>query len=131
MEQPDRGTATAGDLGADAPGGEALLGHGGVSFWAAAAAAGPITDAAARQHGPAAVRHHLRGGEHGSSAGMTVPFTGRREDQRLLTGAGRFTADWNLSGQLHGVFLRAEHAHAAIKGLDASAALAAPGIAAV
>ncbi len=62
---------------------------------------------------------------------MTLPFTGRREDRRLLTGAGRFTADWNLPGQLHGVFLRAEHAHADIKGLDASAALAAPGVVAV
>ncbi len=62
---------------------------------------------------------------------MTLPFTGRREDRRLLTGAGRFTADWDLPGQLHGVFLRAEHAHADIKGLDASAALAAPGVVAV
>ena len=62
---------------------------------------------------------------------MTVPFTGLREDQRLLTGAGRFTADWSLPGQLHGVFLRSEHAHAVIKGLDASTALAAPGVAAV
>ena len=62
---------------------------------------------------------------------MTVPFTGRREDRRLLTGAGRYTADWNLPGQLHAAFLRSDHAHAAILSLDASAALAAPGVAAV
>ena len=62
---------------------------------------------------------------------MTVPFTGRREDRRLLTGVGRYTADWNLPGQLHAAFLRSDHAHAAILSLDASAALAAPGVAAV
>ncbi|MBW8267966.1 xanthine dehydrogenase family protein molybdopterin-binding subunit [Caldovatus aquaticus] len=62
---------------------------------------------------------------------MTVPFAGRREDQRLLTGTGRFTADWTLPGQLHAAFLRSEHAHAEILGLDASAALAAPGVVAV
>ena len=62
---------------------------------------------------------------------MNFPYLGRREDPRLLTGAGRYTSDWNLPGQLHGVFLRAEHAHAEITGLDASAALAAPGVVAV
>ena len=31
---------------------------------------------------------------------------GRLEDERLITGAGRFIADTNLPGQLHGVFLR-------------------------
>jgi len=60
------------------------------------------------------------------SSEMTVPFTGRREDPRLLTGTGRFTADWSLPGQLHAAFLRSDHAHAAIISLDASAALAAP-----
>ena len=32
----------------------------------------------------------------------------RREDERLLTGRGRYTADWNLEGQLHAYFLRAD-----------------------
>ncbi len=41
-------------------------------------------------------------------------FKGRREDDRLLTGRGRYTADWNLPGQLHGCFLRSDRAHAEI-----------------
>jgi carbon-monoxide dehydrogenase large subunit len=44
-------------------------------------------------------------------------FTGRREDDRLLTGQGRFTADWNLPGQLYGCFVRSDRAHAEILGL--------------
>jgi len=43
-----------------------------------------------------------------------VKFAGRREDDRLLTGKGRYTADWNLPGQLYGCFLRADRAHAEI-----------------
>ncbi|HEX9671948.1 MAG TPA: xanthine dehydrogenase family protein molybdopterin-binding subunit [Burkholderiales bacterium] len=55
----------------------------------------------------------------------------RREDFRLVTGAGRFTSDWNLEGQLHAAFLRADRAHAEIVRLDATRALAAPGVRAV
>jgi carbon-monoxide dehydrogenase large subunit len=44
-------------------------------------------------------------------------FKGRREDDRLLKGQGRYTADWDLPGQLHGYFLRSDRAHADIKGL--------------
>ena len=41
---------------------------------------------------------------------MTAPkFKGRREDLRLLTGQGRYTADFNLPQQLHAAFLRSEH----------------------
>jgi aerobic carbon-monoxide dehydrogenase large subunit len=47
---------------------------------------------------------------------------GRREDFRLLTGSGRYTADWNLDGQAHAVFLRSDRAHAEI------AARAVPGV---
>ncbi len=36
----------------------------------------------------------------------------RREDLRLITGRGRYTADWNLPGQLHACFLRSDRAHA-------------------
>ena len=43
-----------------------------------------------------------------------TPFKGRREDDRLLTGKGRYTADWNLPGQLYGYFLRSDRAHARI-----------------
>ena len=62
---------------------------------------------------------------------MTARFKGRREDQRLITGQGRFTADWSLPGQLHGHFLRADRAHAEIVSLDAGAARTAPGVRAV
>jgi len=62
---------------------------------------------------------------------MTTAYTGRREDARLLTGAGRYTADWNLPGQLHAVFLRADRAHARIIAIDVAAARAVPGVAAV
>ena len=62
---------------------------------------------------------------------MGYTYTGRREDQRLVTGAGRYTADWDRPGQLHAVFLRADRAHANIVGLDATAARSAPGVAAV
>jgi len=55
----------------------------------------------------------------------------RREDSRLVTGPGRYTADWRLPGQLHAVFLRADRAHAEIVSLDASRALAHPGVKAV
>jgi carbon-monoxide dehydrogenase large subunit len=55
----------------------------------------------------------------------------RREDLRLITGQGRYTADWNLAHQLHAVFLRADRAHAEIAGLDAVRALAHPGVKAV
>lgn len=62
---------------------------------------------------------------------MTFPYLGRREDARLLTGAGRYTADWNLPDQLHAAFLRADRAHADIRTLDLAAARAAPGVVAV
>ncbi|MDO8595833.1 MAG: hypothetical protein Q7R45_04330, partial [Sulfuricaulis sp.] len=55
----------------------------------------------------------------------------RREDHRLTTGQGRYASDWNLAGQLHAVFLRADRAHAEITGLDAARALAHPGVKAV
>ena len=59
---------------------------------------------------------------------MADGYTGRREDARLLTGQGRYTADWNRPGQAHAVFLRADRAHAAIRSLDVTAAKSAPGV---
>jgi aerobic carbon-monoxide dehydrogenase large subunit len=58
-------------------------------------------------------------------------FKGRREDDRLLKGEGRFTADWDLSGQLYGHFLRADRAHAEILSLDTSSALKSDGVKAI
>ncbi len=55
----------------------------------------------------------------------------RVEDDRLLRGQGRFVADLRLPGTLEAVFVRSPHAHARIGGIDAAAARAAPGVAAV
>ena len=55
----------------------------------------------------------------------------RREDLRLITGQGRYTADCNLPGQLHTVFLRADRAQAQIVSIDTSKALKHPGVIAV
>jgi carbon-monoxide dehydrogenase large subunit len=52
----------------------------------------------------------------------------RREDPRLLTGSGRYTADWNLPGQLYAFFLRSDRAHAEIVSLDAGAAKSREGV---
>jgi carbon-monoxide dehydrogenase large subunit len=62
---------------------------------------------------------------------MSGEFKGRREDDRLLTGAGRYTADWNLPGQLYGYFLRSDRAHAEIVSLNTGVALALPGVKAI
>jgi carbon-monoxide dehydrogenase large subunit len=55
----------------------------------------------------------------------------RKEDRRFLTGRGRYVHDIVRPRQLHAVFLRSPHAHAEILGIDAKAALASPGVAAV
>ena len=55
----------------------------------------------------------------------------RHEDLRLVTGRGRFTADWNLPGQLHAAIVRSDRAHARLLGIDDSAARAAPGVVAI
>ena len=62
---------------------------------------------------------------------MSFPYVGRREDARLLTGAGRYTADWRLPGMVHAAFLRSDHAHARIVSIDTEAARAMPGVRAV
>src|SRR4030081_3403101 len=56
---------------------------------------------------------------------------GRLEDERMLKGGGRYVADWNLPGQAYGHFVRSDRAHAEIAGVDASSALALPGVIAV
>ena len=60
-----------------------------------------------------------------------TPAANRREDLRLITGRGRFTADVNLPNQLHAAFLRADRAHARIASIDTKPALARPGVVAV
>jgi len=65
-------------------------------------------------------------GEFGIGQAVT-----RFEDPRFLRGEGRFVHDVSLPGQLHAVLLRSPHAHARIVSIDAKAAAAAPGVAAV
>ncbi|WP_270934187.1 xanthine dehydrogenase family protein molybdopterin-binding subunit [Falsiroseomonas oryzae] len=56
----------------------------------------------------------------------------RREDRRLLTGRGRFVDDIPSPPRcLHAVFVRSPFPHARIGAIDAAAALALPGVAAV
>ena len=62
----------------------------------------------------------------------TATFTPSRvEDLRLVTGRGRYTADWNLPGQLHAHMVRSDRAHALIRGIDTAAAKASPGVVAI
>ena len=55
----------------------------------------------------------------------------RPDGREKVTGAGRYAADLNLTGQLHGKFRYADHTHARITRLDVSKARALPGVLAV
>jgi aerobic carbon-monoxide dehydrogenase large subunit len=52
----------------------------------------------------------------------------RVEDNRLLTGSGRYTDDLVLARQSHAFFLRSPHAHARIVAIDTAAARDKPGV---
>src|SRR5262245_27781599 len=56
---------------------------------------------------------------------------GRLEDDRMLTGRGRYVSDWNLPNQAYAHFLRSDRAHAEIASIDKADALKAPGVVAV
>lgn len=55
----------------------------------------------------------------------------RHDGVDKVTGRARYGADVTLPGMLHGKVLRSPHAHARIKSIDASAALALPGVKAI
>ncbi|MDH4073487.1 MAG: xanthine dehydrogenase family protein molybdopterin-binding subunit, partial [Gammaproteobacteria bacterium] len=55
----------------------------------------------------------------------------RTEDQRFLTGTGRYTDDISLPGQAHIQFFRSPYAHGRIRTLDVEDARQAPGVIAV
>ena len=55
----------------------------------------------------------------------------RVEDQRLVTGHGRYTTDISRPGQAWMVVVRSPHAHARIRAIDTAEAAAAPGVLAV
>jgi CO/xanthine dehydrogenase Mo-binding subunit len=58
------------------------------------------------------------------------PFI-RPDGKEKVTGLGRYTADLNLTGQLHAKFRYADHPHARIARIDVSKARALPGVLAV
>ena len=55
----------------------------------------------------------------------------RREDERFVSGRGRYVGDIEVPHALHAVFLRSPHAHARIVRIDDSAALRVPAVVAV
>src|SRR5262245_18250951 len=55
----------------------------------------------------------------------------RKEDARFIRGRGTYVDDIKLPGMLFGSIVRSPYAHARIKGIDKSKALAVPGVAAV
>ncbi|MGI9475330.1 MAG: xanthine dehydrogenase family protein molybdopterin-binding subunit [Hyphomicrobiaceae bacterium] len=52
----------------------------------------------------------------------------RKEDDRLVTGQGRFSDDFSEDGQVQAVMVRAPSAHARIKSIDVAGAAAMPGV---
>ncbi|HZC55400.1 MAG TPA: xanthine dehydrogenase family protein molybdopterin-binding subunit [Xanthobacteraceae bacterium] len=62
------------------------------------------------------------------AVGKPVP---RNEDQRLITGKGRFSDDFSLPGQVWAAMVRSPHPHARIVSIDPSQALKMPGVLAV
>ena len=57
--------------------------------------------------------------------GRSIPM---REAEPLLRGRGTYVGDLRFPGMLHAAVLRSPHAHASIRAVDASAALAMPGV---
>jgi aerobic carbon-monoxide dehydrogenase large subunit len=55
----------------------------------------------------------------------------RKEDQRLVTGKGRFSDDFNVDGQAYMAVVRSPHPHARIDLIETSAARDLPGVLAV
>ncbi len=70
----------------------------------------------------------LDAGEPLFSVGTRAPKT---EGIGLVSGKAKYTDDFTLEGMLHGRIKRSPHAHARIKRIDASRALALPGVHAV
>lgn len=70
----------------------------------------------------------MSAGPPAAPVGARLP---RLEDPRLVSGRGCFVDDLQLPGMLHLDILRSPHAHARIHAIDAAAARALPGVAAV
>src|SRR5262249_11147636 len=57
--------------------------------------------------------------------GKPIP---RNEDARLVTGHGRFTADFKFEGETYAAMVRSPHPHARIRGIATDAARKMPGV---
>src|ERR1700681_744428 len=68
------------------------------------------------------------GGRSFKAVGRPLP---RNEDQRLITGRGRFSDDFSLPGQVWAAMVRSPHPHATMVAIDPGEALAMPGVLAV
>ncbi len=68
--------------------------------------------------------------EHRGGTGLGAPVR-RVEDERLLTGTGRYVDDLNPPDTAVAVFVRSPHAHARLLGIDTQTAKASPGVLAV
>jgi carbon-monoxide dehydrogenase large subunit len=55
----------------------------------------------------------------------------RREDQRFVSGQGRYLDDLTFAGITHAVVLRSPHAHAAMRSIDTTTAKTMPGVLAI
>ena len=55
----------------------------------------------------------------------------RPDGKEKVTGTGRYTADLNVTGQLHAAFRYADHTHARILSIDTTTARALPGVLAI
>ena len=55
----------------------------------------------------------------------------RYEDDRLLSGEGRYVEDVNIEGQCYAAFVRSPHAHAKITSIDTADASSLPGVLAI
>ncbi len=65
------------------------------------------------------------------SNGLIGQSVKRVEDPRFIQGRGKYVANLQIPGMLHAAIVRSPHAHAQIKGIDATAALAMEGVVAV
>src|SRR5258705_1203369 len=63
-----------------------------------------------------------------AAAGAIGQALPRKEDARLLTGAGRFSDDFNLEGQAYAAMVRSPHPHARILGVDPTRSRAMAGV---
>lgn len=64
-------------------------------------------------------------------SGLVGKSVKRVEDPRFIQGKGKYVANLQIPGMLHAALVRSPHAHAKIKRIDTSAALAMPGVVAV